>query len=242
MYWFYERICPVICLCILVCIAPWYIVICIFFISWIVFLLFHFCFLLTLPYTFLSFYLTILNYWIIVNSIYVWRGCCFYYGKHLKHSVCMKSAVQIKSLINWLSLRCWPSPGLYQFAIIPFLPTAFFGRSKKARRGNTCVPSFAPRFIAVCCLTGRVAQTSACVHSVMCVAKCVCLLVCSCVCCRAPDNRQTLPGEGRKVVQWGCSCVNRSALSSPPFVPVLHVSTARWKWKFTKCRSKKKYT
>ncbi|KAM7397028.1 hypothetical protein PAMP_020027 [Pampus punctatissimus] len=33
------------------------------------------------------------------------------------------------------------------------------------------------------------------------------------------NERQRVPGESRKVVQEGCSCVNRSSVSSPPLSP-----------------------
>lgn len=68
----------------------------------------------------------------------------------------------------------------------------------------------------VCCFLG---DRPSSVHKYVYIF--VCVFVCLYPCCRVADNRRTVPGEGRKVVQEGCSCVNRSSVSSPPLSPCL---------------------
>lgn len=57
----------------------------------------------------------------------------------------------------------------------------------------------------VCSVTRRLAPATVCTC-------CICVLVC----CHVLDRRQTVPREGRKVIQEGCSSVNTSSVSSPP--------------------------
>lgn len=74
-------------------------------------------------------------------------------------------------------------------------------------------PLFTPCLFVVCLVTGKVAQYMYTVH----VHLFVYLYASVFVVVYQITDRQ--PGEGRKVVQEGCSCVNRTSVSSPPLSP-----------------------